>query len=71
MAVPKKKVSVSRKKVRLNSNPLKLKIYFQCEKSNQFKLSHRVSVTKNNNTNLIKKYKKNFLFSVTRKINSK
>ena len=70
MAVPKKKVSVSRKKVRLNSNPLKTKIYFQCEYSDQFKLSHRICVTKNNNTNLIKKYKKGFSFSTLHKTNA-
>ena len=69
MAVPKKKISVSRKKVRLNSNPLQTKIYFQCKHSNEFKLLHRVSVTKNNNTNLTKKYKKNFSFSTVLKVN--
>jgi len=69
MAVPKKKVSVSRKKVRLNSNPFKTKIYFECKKSSEFKLPHRVCITKSNNTNLIKKYKKNFSFSTLPKMN--
>jgi ribosomal protein L32 len=69
MAVPKKKISVSRKKVRLNSNPLKTKINFECKNSNEFKLPHRVCIIKNNNTNLIKKYKKNFSFSTLLKVN--
>lgn len=62
MAVPKKKLSVSRKKIRLNSKRQNLKNYFQCDKSLNFTLLHRRGSCENNKTtNLVNKYNFDFL----------
>lgn len=42
MAVPKKKISVSRKKTRLNSIQLKMQNYTQCNKCSNFIPLHRI-----------------------------
>ena len=44
MAVPKKKISVSRKRTRINSVKYKLKNYTQCNKYLNFIPLHRVSL---------------------------
>jgi ribosomal protein L32 len=62
MAVPKKKLSVSRKKIRLNSRRYNLRKYVLCEKSNNFTLLHRRgSDDKRNSTNIVNKYNLDFL----------
>jgi len=61
MAVPKKKLSVSRKKIRLNSQRYNLKNYVQCDKTQNFTLLHRRSCEKNKTTNLVNKYNFDFL----------
>jgi ribosomal protein L32 len=44
MAVPKKKISVSRKRTRLNSKHIKMQNYTQCNKSLKFIPLHRKSL---------------------------
>jgi len=62
MAVPKKKLSVSRKKIRLNSQRYILKNYSQCDKCQNFTLLHRrCSCENNKTTNLVNKYNFDFL----------
>lgn len=62
MAVPKKKLSVSRKKIRLNSRRYNLINYIQCDKCLNFTLLHRrCSCDRNNSTNIVSKYNLDFL----------
>ena len=58
MAVPKKKISVSRKKIRLNSLISKSKNYTQCKKCFNFSLLHRKCSCESfsHSTNLKNKY---------------
>jgi ribosomal protein L32 len=62
MAVPKKKISVSRKKTRLYSKRYILKNFRQCSESLEYipLHSHRLPDTKRT-TNLINKYNLDFL----------
>ena len=67
MAVPKKKVSVSRKRTRLNSIQHKMKNYTQCNKCLNFIPLHRRCSSRETceldamSTNIINKYNTNFL----------
>jgi len=63
MAVPKKKVSVSRKKIRLNSIRYKMYNYTQCNKCLNFIPLHRKCSCERHSlsTNIINKYNTNFL----------
>lgn len=64
MAVPKKKVSVSRKKTRLNAIRYKMHNYTQCNKCLNFIPLHRRCSScelDSMSTNIINKYNANFL----------
>jgi len=62
MAVPKKKVSVSRKKTRLKTQRYILKNYKQCQHSLNFVPLHRYNDSNSNySTNLENKYNLDFL----------
>ena len=62
MAVPKKKLSVSRRKIRLNSRKKALGFYTQCDKCLSFIPLHRKCTCESNkSTNLINKYNLDFL----------
>jgi ribosomal protein L32 len=66
MAVPKKKVSVSRRKMRLNSTRYKIKMqnYTKCNKCSEFVPLHRLCncEIKLYSTNIINKYNSNLLW---------
>ena len=60
MALPKKKISVSQKKIRFNSKKLNKKLYTYCDKCYHFILLHRDCLCSFNNkemsTNIVKKH---------------
>jgi ribosomal protein L32 len=63
MAVPKKKKSVSRKKIRFNSIKTKQRTYTRCDKCYQFVLPHRLyDFSKDGSTNISKKYNSEILW---------
>lgn len=62
MAVPKKKISVSRKKTRLYTKRYTLKYFTKCVNCSDFvSLHRRCSCDTKNTTNLVNKYNLDFL----------
>ena len=66
MAVPKKKKSVSRKKIRFNNVKLNQRVYIRCDKCYQFVLPHRKCLCfisgEDISTNISKKYNSEILW---------